>query len=372
MAKILYGVSGEGSGHSSRAKIIAEHLIEQGHEVKIATYDRGIANLKDHFDVIEICGLSIETKDNKIDKSRTFSRNLQILPEAQKKMNILRKIAIKEFQPDCVITDFEPQTAYLANYYDLPLLTLDNQHRLRYLDFKYPPHLIADAILTENIIRAMVPRPDFSIFTAFYEGKITNKRSYQTPPLIRNEILNLQPTNGNVILVYLTKGFDSLKETLKKYKREKFVLYGYHEPHQEGNIQFKPFNNDEFLKDLANCKAVIATAGFTLMTEAFYLGKPYFATPMIGQFEQEYNGYMMEKIGFGRSMEKMDETKISAFLYEIPDYREKLKHHRHVGNEIVFNKLDQLLEHDLKLLKSHHAKRSITHKLESVFDFLDI
>ena len=227
MAKIVYGVSGDGAGHSSRAKIIAKYLIEQGHEVIIASYNRGYINLRDHFDVIEISGLSIITKNNKVDKSKTFTKNFQNLPETKRKMNYLRKKAFKEFKPDCVITDFEPQTAYLANTFDIPLITLDNQHSLRYIDYKCPKRLKANALLAENVIKAMIPKPDYSIITTFYEGNLTNSRSFLTAPLIRDEILDLRPSEDNHIIVYFTKGFKSLNKMLLEFPREKFILYGF-------------------------------------------------------------------------------------------------------------------------------------------------
>ena len=41
MANILYGVNGEGSGHSSRAGEVITHLEAQGHRVHVASFDRG-------------------------------------------------------------------------------------------------------------------------------------------------------------------------------------------------------------------------------------------------------------------------------------------------------------------------------------------
>ena len=41
-----------------------------------------------------------------------------------------------------VITDFEPMTAYLAYTNDLPLITIDNQHRMRYMQYDGPAHRI--------------------------------------------------------------------------------------------------------------------------------------------------------------------------------------------------------------------------------------
>lgn len=371
MAKIVYGVSGEGSGHSSRARIVAKHLVNKGHEVKIVTYDRGIKNLQDEFDVIEVEGLSIETHDNRVSKSKTFTKNLSILPDVEKRFSKLKKIAIKEFNPDCIITDFEPQTAYLANYYNLPLITIDNQHRMRYLHYECPTRMIPDALLVESIIRGMVPRPDYSIITSFYDGKLKNDRSCITPPILREEIIGLKSNDGDKILVYLTKGYESLVDLLKQFPRETFLVYGYDREEEVDNIIFKPFSTTGFSEDLANCKAIIGTAGFTLMTEGFYLKKPFLATPMKGQFEQEFNSYMLEQIGFGRDMGKLDKTIISAFLYEIPDYRNNLLNYKTLGNKLVTDKLDELLADDLKLIKSYHKKRSLNDRLESLFDFLE-
>ena len=53
MAKIVYGVAGEGSGHSSRAREMITHLAQIGHAVRVVSYDRGYNNLKDDFDVFQ-------------------------------------------------------------------------------------------------------------------------------------------------------------------------------------------------------------------------------------------------------------------------------------------------------------------------------
>jgi hypothetical protein len=56
MANILYGVNGEGAGHSTRSKEVLTHLREQGHTLHIASFDRGLQNLRDQFEVTEIFG----------------------------------------------------------------------------------------------------------------------------------------------------------------------------------------------------------------------------------------------------------------------------------------------------------------------------
>ena len=81
MARIVYGVSGEGSGHNSRSCEIISYLELNGHTVKVVSYDRGYRNLRDTFDVFKTEGLYISSEDNPVSKLKTLTENLQKLPE---------------------------------------------------------------------------------------------------------------------------------------------------------------------------------------------------------------------------------------------------------------------------------------------------
>ncbi|TCI05281.1 hypothetical protein EZV61_04805 [Corallincola luteus] len=351
MAKIIYGVSGEGSGHSSRAKLMAAHLEQQGHELKLVSYDRGYRNLHQQFDVLQIQGLTIASVDNKVSKLKTLTENLANLPEGTRAFNKLREL-FKSFQPDCVITDFEPCTAYLANHYDLPLISLDNQHRMRYMEYACPADLKKEALLTETIIRAMVPKPWYSLITSFHTGALKNDHCQLFPPLIRPAAYGLTASTGEHILVYATSGFDSLLDTLSLFPRERFYVYGYNKDEVVGNLYFRSFSEEGFLQDLSSSKAVMATAGFTLISEALHLKKPYLAFPMQGQFEQHLNAHMLDKQGLGKACLQPDQDAIAAFLYQLPDYEQALSLYQGCGNQGMQDKLDQLLANDMALLKS--------------------
>ncbi len=357
MAKIVYGVSGEGSGHSSRAAEIIPFLLDIGHEVKAVSYDRGYNNLKDSFDVYETEGLHIASVDNKVSIVKTFTENLMKLLEGHRSLQFIRKKLFKEFKPDCVITDFEPMTAYLASYYNLPLITLDNQHRIRYMEYDCPSDLKTDQFITETVIRSMVPRPDVSLVTTFYFGDLKNDRTFLFPPILRKQVRDLEPSEGDHILVYLTSGFESFIELLPKFSREKFILYGYDEDWTEGNITYKKFSKDGFLDDLKTCRAVFATAGFTLMTESLFLKKPYLALPMRGQFEQELNGFLLEDAGWGMNLREIREEAIAAFLYRLPEYRNRLMEIEKWDGGLIKNRLKELLDNNCEEAVRYHLKR---------------
>ena len=358
MAKIVYGVSGEGSGHSSRAREMAAHIERLGHVIKMVSYDRGYRNLKDDFDVFENEGLHIASLDNKVSKVKTFTDNLKKISKGHKRLMALRKHIFKTFKPDCVITDFEPMTAYLTNHYDLPLITVDNQHRFRYMMYECPAYLKNDQLLTENIIRAMVPRPDVSLVTTFYYGNVKNDRTFLFPPILRREVLDLKPASGKSILVYLTSGFESFLDLLKTFTRERFLVYGYDREDKDGNLQYKAFSKDGFLLDLADTKAVMATAGFTLMTESLHLQKPYLALPMNGQFEQELNAIFLEQLQYGMNVREISMAAIGHFLYSIPDFKKRLRRYQAKDNTEIKKKIEELLANDCAVARAFHKKRA--------------
>ena len=358
MAKIIYGVAGQGSGHSSRAREMATHLREQGHELWLVSYDRGYRNLKDDFPVFETEGLCIASEDNRVSMVKTFTENLRRLPKGQRKLQELNERLFGEFGPDCVITDFEPMTAYLANHHGLPLITLDNQHRMRYMRYECPPGLRLDRRVTKTIIRAMVPRPDVSLVTTFFVGDVNNDRTFLFPPILRREVLRQTPQRGDYVLVYVTSEFHSLVDMLTRFTRESFHVYGYDCFEDRGVLAFRPFSRDGFLADLAGAKAVIATAGFTLISEALGLRKPYLALPMAGQFEQELNAFQLESLGYGKRVAEATSEAVGDFLYRIPDYEERLRAYTPGDSSEIKQKLDALLANNCALAREFHARRT--------------
>src|SRR5258707_12718736 len=202
MARILYGLSGDGSGHAMRSRVVLEHLAQKGHTLRVATYDGGVAALANDFDVTEVEGLAIVARENRVSLLRTLARNVRKLPSGARSVHKLKRELFEEFQPNLVICDFEPLTAHLALRERVPLVTLDNQHFIRYVEHERVPGRTAEARLTLAIVRAMVPHSQRSIVTSFCPGRPKNARTFLVPPILRPEILAARPTRGEDVLVY--------------------------------------------------------------------------------------------------------------------------------------------------------------------------
>lgn len=350
MSRVLYGVSGEGSGHSSRAMEMGRHLQEQGHQLKMVSYDRGYRNLSPLFDTLGIEGLHIISVNNRVRPLATLWHNIRRLPAIWRGVQRLRT-CLREFRPDYVITDFEPATAWLARAYGIPLISLDNQHRMRYMHYRSPLSLLWSRWITATVIRLMVPSPSAALATTYYYGELKNNRTFLFPPIIRREVLMARPVPGSQHLVYVTGHFDDLLAVLREFPQERFVVYGVSNQGVEGNLEYRPFSSEGFVRDLASCRSVIATAGFTLISEAIYLGKPCLALPMHGQFEQQLNALCLEELGFGHRATRINAEVLRAFFSALPVLGARVQHYADAhrvedagqANQAIRNKLDELL-----------------------------
>src|SRR5262249_60747916 len=103
MGNILYGVNGEGSGHSTRAKEVLSHLEEKGHSIHVVSFDRGLQNLSEHFDVTEIFGFRFTYVNNRVRYRRTLAKNLITAPRAARSLSRLLR-QMKEWNTELVIT----------------------------------------------------------------------------------------------------------------------------------------------------------------------------------------------------------------------------------------------------------------------------
>ena len=349
MAKILYGVCGVGSGHSTRAKTVIDHLLAQGHRVKVIAYGQAAKNLKPFFDLSLIYSPRFYFKKNEIQYLKTFWTNVLKSPKMVRSVYRVSKI-IDKFQPQIVFTDFESTTAIAANLHNLPLVSIDNIHQLTQAEYDIPREYRLDALTAKTIVRLIVPHADWYLITGFSEYRAKNKKSFFFPPLVRQEIIKSDSLENNYFLVYLSAKNNWLIKLLKKTKAN-FIVYGYDKNEQNANLQFKTNSYDGFISDLSGSKAVIANAGFSLISEALVLGKPYLALPIQGQFEQVLNALELEKMGYGKIFEPLEIKTIEDFIAGLPAYRQRLKNYHHCNNDKLFNKIDELIKISLENYK---------------------
>lgn len=342
MANILYGVNGEGSGHSTRSKEVIAHLQKNGHRVHVVSFDRGLRNLSASFEVTEIFGLRLTYVNNRVRYRRTLARNLFTAPKAARSIHRLTGLA-RDWNVQLVITDFEPLSCRAGHRLDLPVISIDNQHCMTNAAVSYPRRYRKEAAATKLVTRLMTPRARAYLVTSFFAAPVRRPHTYLYPPILRQEVLSARPRRGEDVLVYVTSPAPDLVRLLSAV-RDRFIAYGFGRDGRDGNILFKKPDLGSFLADLTGCKAVIANAGFSLLSEAFYLGKPYLAVPVQHQFEQIFNAYYVDRMGYGTYWDELNKERVESFLFNLPLFQDKLASYPREGNGALLNKVDELVD----------------------------
>jgi uncharacterized protein (TIGR00661 family) len=343
MAKIIYGLSGQGFGHSTRCKEIIRQLINNGHQVKIFTYGQSLFILEKEFkqQIFEIPGFVLSYRKNKLIYWKTIYENVK---KFSHQTRYWKKVSAEfsDFNPDLVITDFEPLTALLAKTKKKPLISIDNQHQLTNTEIELPLKYKKDFLADQLVVKLLVWGAKYYLITSFFKTKINKKNTFIFAPIIREEILNLKTEEKNYILVYQGADFSNILPTLKKIKH-KFLIVGPDRQGKDGNVTFVKYSFDEWLKLLAGAKAVIGTAGLSLISECIYLEKPYLALPIKNQVEQTINALYLEKNNLGMHAEKFTEAVFNEFVSNFAYYKNNLKQADKCGNKQLSKKLEELI-----------------------------
>ncbi len=169
MAKIIYGVSGEGKGRSSRNRVIIEYLISQGHQVKIFISKKGYDYLSQYFDDVQkVFGLGFIFKGQRIEILKTVKFNIQnALSKCGKTINKLFK-TIETFKPDIAITDFELFVPIAAKRFRIPFYSINHQNFICHSILEYPIQWTEDFLKAYAVTDNMYAFAEKYYVTTFY------------------------------------------------------------------------------------------------------------------------------------------------------------------------------------------------------------
>jgi uncharacterized protein (TIGR00661 family) len=345
---ILYGVPGEGMGHAARARVVIDYLLQIGHDVQIVSSDRTAQFLEQHFPgrVFTIDGFRFGYHSNgAVSVRKTLKRILKNAShKLQRHANVYRLLH-EGFQFDWVLSDFESFSMLYAKRFDLPLLSIDNiqiLHRTK-PDITIPSTMRSSFQMARNIVQFKVPGAKQYWISSFFPAQIIQPNTKLIPPIIRPEVLQAKVTTGNHVLVYQRSiSVEHLQSILSAFSDINFFCYGHDQSFQSGHIIFKPFSEKEFLKDLAESKAVICNSGYSLLSECVYLKKPVLAIPIPQQAEQWLNAAAIEKLGYGQHAEFFHESDIRQFLNHLHLFQQTLEAYLQTGNDELYALLDQL------------------------------
>ena len=350
MAKILYALSGCNRGHTSRVLAIAEGLRARGHEVSFCGGGKALETLNGlGEEVLPVPLLSHAMSGNRAMYGRTLWNAARHAIQHRGVVPALMR-ELERRAPDLLISDFEVFATRAAERLGLPILSFNHQQVVTETRYPVPWRFALEAAVTRWTIRVVAPRHALhTLVSSFYFPPLRDpERTTLIAPIIRAAVREARPERGSHYLVYFNQGAAS-RGLLKALadSGEPCRIYNVDAPpggNVHGKLTFCGYSLPGFLEDLASCRAVIATAGYTLMSEALYLGKPLLVAPNAGIFEQTLNALYLEQEGVGRAVHarELTESDVRGFARNLEQFQSQLPR-RSAGNHHALAVIEQVL-----------------------------
>lgn len=330
--KFLFIVQGEGRGHMTQAISLAQILESRGFELcGVCVGKSNRREIPDFFKqkinapiILFDSPNFVTDKQNKgIKLGRTIFQNLMKSGKFRKSLKQIHQV-VSETKPD-IILNFYDILGGIYNFLYKPqsqFWTIGHQYLINHSDFAYPKghHLEKLLFQLNTKITSLGSQKQLALsFRPLDPSQVQN--THVLPPLLRKELRKLVPTNGNFYLTYMVNpGYG-----------EEILLFAKANPNinivafwdKKGtpdlitplkNARFYQVNDVLFLEKMAQCRALICTAGFESVCEAMYLGKPVMMIPVKGQYEQQCNALDAICSQAGISSDKYDFLKMESFL----------------------------------------------------------
>lgn len=325
--KILYAVQATGNGHIARAIELYPHLKKYG---QVHFFLSGSnASLYPEIPIkYRSNGLSLFYRNNgKLNYLKILfqSNPIQIYKHA-------KKLPVQEY--DLVISDFEFITylackinkkpffhlGHQASFYSsksprpqkrsfIANWILKNYCRSNWnIGFHFNPYepWILPPIIKKDLWKSIITNNSYNSNSLTHSNPIESKPNHD----FSYEIFNPNSQKKTIIEPKLNEP-PKITVYLPQYSTEEIrrFFYGIHNVqfhifhstvthnHKEGDIHWKPINNESFAQSMIESYGIVCGAGFETPAEALFLDKELMVIPITGQYEQYCNAESLKEMG---------------------------------------------------------------------------
>ena len=339
--KYLFIVQGEGRGHMTQAISLAEMLRRHGHEVVEVLLGRSSSREIPSFfsermqvpvRVYDAPSLVFK-KDNKhIDKFKTFVYNTtpQKLHKYGKSVELIYQ-RIKTHKPDAVVNFHEilPGFMHLRFRVNTPFINIGHQYLLKHPDYQFGKEDSQNMMIMRYHTMLTGISATKILALSFYNMKdCPREKMIVVPPLLRKEVLSMQPSEGDYILGYmLNQGY--VNEVRKWHEEHPDVKLHFFWDKKDApeelvideNLTLHRINDEKFLSYMENCSGYVTTAGFESVCESLFMNKPVMLIP--AHMEQGINAADAMSIKGGVVGESFDLSLLLEYMRENRDFDHK-------------------------------------------------
>lgn len=345
--RIIYGVHGYGRGHAARAQAVLPELMKR-YDVRVLAGDDAYDQLAGDYDVVRIPVLRYyHGPDHRRSLWQTLRRNVPVLADLLSDGEACRTVCdeVRRFDPHVVISDTDAWTHRAAHWLGVPRISFDHYGAMAFYRLGLSPADAAEAALESVFYRMLVVRPHRIVAVAFYEGRPRLPGVCAAGPIIRAEARAIRPTDGDFLLAYFANADVHFTPAIEAALQEAGVpvrVYGPPREGRDGNVTFCKPGNVPFLRDLAGCRAVFATAGNQMISEAIHFAKPMLLMPE-QSLEQRINGRFIQQWRAGLSVVPKQVTGqfLRDFLARHDEFAVNVRRHQRDGLSEALAAIDQ-------------------------------
>lgn len=320
--RYVFIVQGEGRGHLTQAISMERLLRSNGHEVVAVLVGKSPARKLPAF-FEEAVGCPIigfesfnfvpSASNRKASVLKTGLYNVFHIASFLPSIGLIRR-KLRELEPDVVVNFYEilGTLGYLLSGRKARMVCMAHQFLFLHKDFKFPRKGY-EGRLGLNFFSRMIAFGAAKVLAMSFRRMPDDpsKRMKVFPPLLRRRVLSLRGADGvedpslrdgGYIHGYmLNSGFAD--DVLKWHALHPQVpLRFFWDRREEAPVKvvdetlsFYYLDDEEFLRQMAGCKAYASTAGFESVCEAMYLGKPLLMVP--SHIEQKCNAFDATSVG---------------------------------------------------------------------------
>ena len=320
--KYLFIITGVAYGHLTRQEAILNKLkkIDKKAEIVIAGYNTSQKYFSKRYKMIKLKPLYFNDELPRVKTFKIIFKNYKILFAMMENCNIINKFT-KEYNPDIIVSDWEPFSLFLNNCY---LVWNYKPYPARTFSFLFQKFML-------NILFSALKLTNKKILIPSLEKKENTKNFIYFPLIIRKYPDEVIPSRYKDAILVMIGGSEfgiSLARKIKNISKsfnEKFIFFGL-KCRSKNCIGFSDFRED-YLSFLKSSKAVISLAGYSGLSEALVYKKPNLVFPIKNWIEQEsvineFQGYVqIENI---ESSEKELKDIIKNFVLNLDNYKKRI------------------------------------------------
>ena len=352
---IFLGLASEGMGHATRARTLINQL-QSTYDVHVFCGGRVYDYLAQHHKNVHAIGyVALQYRNNQFKLGVTVWEGIKRVPGLIKSIFTVANMA-RKLKPVVFLSDFDCITSWASLLCGKKVIAIDNQHVHPYASFDVGDEDKWSARVLKGTCHFNVPIKHRVLISSFFQPKlkagVNRKKVRYVPTSVRPEVLKRKQIVGNQgpVLVYQTSQSNAdLHQTLSESARDSslnFVVYGTGEKgaRMDGRIQYRQFDEETFLNDMAKAPFVMVNGGHSTICEALSLGKPVLAEPIVGQYEQIFNVEGLGEMGVGMGVRKLQPEDVLHFARCVPLMQKRAAQLNVVDNDGLIQQLHQCIQ----------------------------